>query len=114
MTFIIGTPHAHNAGHYYNWNANGRQEQDDVKSCPHCEAVILLRTWKEEGGWCAKCNAPLCNNHTCIAETAKLGCVPFIKKLEAHIRATEKLDNLFKIAGLEPPVSPQPIYTGSP
>lgn len=114
MTFIIGTPHTHNAGHFYDWKASGRQEQDDVQTCPHCEAIILMRVWKHEGGWCGKCMSPLCSNAGCVAETARLGCVPFVKKLEAHINAQVKFAQHLKIAGLEPPVSPQPIYTGQP
>lgn len=111
---VIGTPHTHNAGHYYNFAASGRKAEADVQTCTHCEAVILMQQWKASAqcGWCAKCNAPLCSNPACIAETERVGCVPFIKKLEQHMECGVRLHQHLKIAGLEPPVSPQPIYTG--
>lgn len=112
MTFIIGTPHAHNAGHYINRDANGRATEDDVQTCKHCQAVILMREWKQEGGWCGKCQSPLCNNPGCMEMTAKVGCVPFVKQLEQNFEAEHKLAQFIKQAGLEPPVPHQPIFTG--
>lgn len=112
MTFIIGTPHSHNSGHYINRDEHGKAKEDDVQTCKHCQAVILMREWQQEGGWCAKCESPLCNNKVCMEETHRLGCVPFVKKLEQNFEAEHKLAQFIKSAGLEPPVSPQPIFTG--
>src|ERR1700692_2604905 len=110
MTFIIGTPHSHHAGYYSahtRWDTS--EMRDDVQTCPHCQAVILMRTWGEHGGWCSKCAAPICNNPLCVAETARLGCVPFTKKLEAFIESQLSLKQHLKIAGLEPSPIPQSI-----
>lgn len=112
MTFFIGTPHSHNAGHYINREANGRTREDDVQTCKHCQAVVLMREWKQEGGWCAKCESPLCNNKSCMEKTAKVGCVPFIQELEQSLEAHHKLAQIVKSAGLETPVPPQQIFTG--
>lgn len=108
----IGTPHRHNAGYFCNDVATSRRQEADVQICRHCEAVIKMQEWIQDGGWCSRCQSPLCNNLACRTETARMGCVPFIKKLEANMERAVKLEQHLKIAGLEPPVSPQPIYTG--
>jgi hypothetical protein len=112
MTFFIGTPHTHNAGHFINRDANGRATEDDVQTCKHCQAVVLMREWKEEGGWCAKCESPLCNNPACMEQTSKMGCVPFAKQVELYVEHSHKIEQLIRTAGLEPPVPSQPIFTG--
>lgn len=117
MTFKIGTPHAHNAG--YSWSrysADTRVVEDDVQTCPHCQAVIRMRQWsqtengKMSGGFCGKCSAPVCPH--CQARMAKYGCEPFLKKLEQELDMTVKLQQFIKDAGLEPARPHQPIFTG--
>ena len=112
--FIIGTPHTHNAGYYRNDDrpGGGRLSEADIQTCPHCQTVIKMQEWRQAGGWCVKCDAPLCDNPFCVAETNLKGCVPFLKKLEQYVDATVKYDQYLKIAGLEPPVSPPSILTG--
>lgn len=112
MTFIIGTPHSHNAGHYICRDVHGKAKEDDVQTCKHCQGVILMREWKNEGGWCGKCESPLCSNKVCMEETARLGCVPFLKQIEEYAENSVKLEQLIRTAGLETPVPPQPIFTG--
>jgi hypothetical protein len=114
MTFKIGTPFSRNAGYFVNDKALRTRQEDDVQTCKHCQAVIKMREWRTiGGGWCSKCNSPLCNNPICIAETARLGCVPFTKKLSQSFEAGEKLRLYLKTSGLDAPVPPQsPIYTG--
>jgi hypothetical protein len=111
MSFVIGTPHTHNAGYVRNDDrvSGGKLLEGDVQTCPHCEAVIIMQQWKLDGGWCAKCEAPLCNNPSCIAETAKLGCVPFVRKIEKFLGSQEKFATYLRMAGLEPPKQPQQI-----
>lgn len=112
MTFIIGTPHAHNAGHYICRDANGRAREDDVQTCKHCQAVVLMREWQQAGGWCGKCESPLCNNPKCMEMTAKIGCVPYVQQMDQFVEQSVKLEQLIRTAGLETPVPPQPIFTG--
>lgn len=84
MTFIIGTPHTHNAGYLRNDDraSGGQLTEADIQTCKHCQAAINMQEWAQEGGWCARCESPLCNNPVCVEETARLGCVPFTKKIE--------------------------------
>ena len=116
MSFIIGTPHTKGAG--YSWSrysAETKTVQDDVQTCPHCQAVIRMRQWGEAkagkmaGGFCMKCNAPICPG--CQAKMTTEGCVPFMKKLEAAFDMKVKYGQLLKDSGLEP-ASQQPPYTG--
>lgn len=110
MTFAIGTPNRHNAGHYLSY-ADGvghKQQEADIKTCPHCQAVIMLK--KESGDYCSKCQAPVCP--TCAARMDLYGCEPFLRKLERYIGAQEQYEKFLKEAGVVSPVPPQPIFTG--
>lgn len=114
MTFIIGTPHTHNAGYFLNDDtpSGGKKAQADIQTCPHCQAVIKLQEWKRvedgkmNGGYCMKCSAPVCGECNLAMQTE--GCVPFIARLERDLDMTVKLKQYMKLAGLEPP----PIFTG--
>ena len=115
MTFSIGTPHTRNAGYYYNWEVRGTKAEADVQTCTHCQAVILMQQWaktrdgKLAGGFCMRCNAPICEQ--CAPKMATEGCVPFIKKLEAELDMTVKLKQYIREAGFEP-AAPPPLFTG--
>lgn len=96
---IITTPHTHNAGYFLN-NASGeKKEQADVKLCTHCEVVILLQKWKDDGGWCGKCMAPICG--PCSDRMLTHGCEPFLKKIDAAFERAVKLKQYLKLAGHE-------------
>lgn len=102
MTFIIGTPHTHNCGNL-SGNTGGhssRHFEADIKTCTHCQKVINLQTWKDNGAWCAKCNAPVCGDGPCAARTEREGCVPFIAQLEREFGMQGKLAAFMKLAGL--------------
>jgi len=69
-------------GHVVNDNraSGGILEEFDSKSCPHCQAVINMTTWKKEGGYCFKCDAPIC--HPCWGLMQKYGCTPFLRQVD--------------------------------
>lgn len=94
MTFIIGTPHSKNAGYHRNddRNSGGALTEGAIQTCPHCQAVIKLNQWKQDGGWCAKCQAPVCgsDNPQCMQQTDKFGCVPFAKKFDEYVESLLK------------------------
>jgi hypothetical protein len=108
MTFTIGTPFARNAGYFRSDDrvSGGRLQEDDVKTCPHCQAVILMRQWRKieagkmNGGFCQKCNAPLCAS--CTPKLLSEGCLPYIARLERDFDMTVKLRQFQKLAGLAP------------
>jgi hypothetical protein len=82
---IIGTPHTHNSGYYKNddRNSGGRLSEADIRTCPHCQAVIKMQEWAKAPvqNFCLKCMQPACNTEACQP------CVPFIKKIEQHIQS---------------------------
>lgn len=113
MTFKIGTPHTRNAGYFLNnqgLELKHRQE-DDIQTCGHCQAVIKMREWREEGAFCRGCMKPVCA-HPCGDRMLTYGCEPFLKKLERYIDATVKYEQHLKVAGLDPGGPPPPILTG--
>ena len=105
---LIGTPHAKGAGYFVNDQALRTRKEADVRTCTHCQAVIKMQEWKDNGAFCHKCMAPICVRCGGIAE--KFGCVPFTKKLEEYV---EKQERLLKTLDLTPGVSTS-ILTGKP
>lgn len=112
--FVIGTPHARGAGYFRNDDrtAGGELAEADVQTCRHCQRIIKLQDWKRSGGWCSRCESPLCDDPACMQETALYGCVPFFKKLEQFVERQVKYQQHLRIAGLAPPEPPRsPIVT---
>lgn len=104
MTFLIGTGHTHNAGYYCSDDtpAGGRKIEADVQTCPHCQKVILMQAWKDDGGFCGKCHAPICGH--CADRMLAFGCEPFLKQLEQFIGHQHRVTSFAKFAGLDPPI----------
>ena len=109
MGFFVGTPHTKGAGYFANDNtcSGGRKDEGDVRTCPHCQSVIIMQQWRKveegkmTGGFCMKCSAPICGgcNKRLLAE----GCIPFIKRIDQYHDATVKMAQFRKLAGLESP-----------
>jgi hypothetical protein len=112
MTIIIGTPHARGAGYYCNDDtaSGGVKSQADIRTCTHCQAIIKMQEWKQDGGWCGQCSAPICP--TCADRMLTHGCEPFIKKLEQALEMSSQLHHFRKLAGLEAPEPTRSIFTG--
>lgn len=88
MGIVIGTPHTKGAGYLLNDQNTSRKHEADIRTCTHCQAVINMQQWKNDGAWCGKCCAPICgaNNPACAAKTARQGCVPFFKQIERAMK----------------------------
>ena len=108
MTFLIGTPHAHGAGHYVSDNrcSGGRLQEADIQTCPHCQAVINLQAWKTAPiqNFCNRCMKPTCNDPGCVHD-----CIPWIKQLDQQLDATIKFQRFLKEAGFVPVSIPKPL-----
>jgi hypothetical protein len=98
------TPYTRGAGYFLNNQNqsvnNGRQEAD-VRTCTHCETLILMQAWKDDGGFCGKCMAPICG--PCADRMLTHGCEPFIKKIEAAFDGAVNLAAHRKLVGLDAP-----------
>ena len=103
MTFIIGTPHTKNAGHLIAQSGGYRSvtEECDIRTCTHCQKVLKMNLWKEDGGWCSKCNAPICG--PCADNMLLRGCEPWTKQIDQAFDQAVKLDQFRKLAGLDQP-----------
>jgi ssDNA-binding Zn-finger/Zn-ribbon topoisomerase 1 len=82
MTFVIGTPHTKGAGYYRSDNtpSGGQLVEADVQTCAHCQKVLLLQQWRENGAWCHRGQHPLCPECGDIAEVH--GCQTWIQLIE--------------------------------
>lgn len=100
MTFYIGTPYARGAGYFVNNKDASRKQEDDVLTCTHCQCIILLRAWRDDGGFCSRCMAPICAK--CADRMLTNGCEPFVAQVERAVKAAGKLDQFRKMAGLAP------------
>ena len=112
MSFIIGTPHTKNAGYYMNNQELGsKREQADVQTCTHCQRVLLMDRWKEDGGWCGRCMAPICIY--CADRMPTFGCEPFMKKIDEYCDSVAKVATYHTQAVRELPApSPALILPG--
>lgn len=120
MTFIIGTPYTSGSGYYMNDDtpSGGVRSEADVRTCPHCQAVILMQQWRRmeggtlNGGFCMRCFAPVCNH--CNKKMQTEGCIPFVAKVEQMLGEAERLRLFRKLAGLDTPAAQHvPLYTGT-
>ena len=91
---FIGTPHTRGAGYFLNNKAEPQKnrQEADVQSCSHCQAVILMQQWKDNGAWCGKCMRPLCVK--CGARAAIHGCEPFLKKIEQYAEQQMRFEKM--------------------
>ena len=105
---IIGTPHTRNAGYYRNDDtpSGGKVSEADIQTCPHCQAVIKMQEWRAAPTqyFCMKCSKPTCGRHYC-----EECCRPYLEFIDKLTDATIKYETFVKLAGLEPPATPQPL-----
>lgn len=109
MTVGIGTPHTKGAGYFVNDKELKSRQEADVQTCSHCQRVILMQAWKDDGGFCSRCMHPLCG--PCATRAMTYGCEPFLKKIEQHAERVMRFERFQKAAGLEP-ATPQVLITG--
>lgn len=100
MSIIIGTPHTHNAGYYKNDDtpSGGRLSEADVQTCSHCQKILLMQGWKDDGGFCGKCMKPICG--PCADRMLTHGCEPFIQHIERQLERAYSRSQFVKLAGL--------------
>lgn len=94
----IGTPYIRGAGYFANNVETSRKDEADVRTCKHCERVILMQKWKDDGGFCSRCMAPICG--PCADRMLTHGCEPAIQRIERAFDSTVKLAQFRRIAGL--------------
>lgn len=111
VVMIIGTPHTHNAGYLLrNQDLSlAKRQEADIQCCKHCQAVIKMQEWREDGAWCSKCQSPVCARGECAVKTEKFGCLPYIAYIERLIEDEVTLNQYRKMVGIDtPPAGYQP------
>lgn len=68
--------------------AGGTKTEADILTCAHCQRLLIVASWKEDGGWCGRCGAPSCG--TCADRMLVEGCTPFVKRVEERIKQKER------------------------
>jgi hypothetical protein len=113
MTFLIGTPHTHNAGYCRNDDtpSGGQLTEADIQTCTHCQKIIKMQEWRLAGAWCHHCGAPICM--ACGERALIYGCEPFVKQLEAHLRLLTTFEHYLKVAEPTPAVQQPLVLAGS-
>lgn len=109
MTFRIGTPFSRGAGYFVNDKELKSRQEADVQTCSHCQRVIFMQAWKEDGGFCHRCMHPICG--PCATRAMTYGCEPFLKRIEQHAERLMRFERLQQTAEPGPVASPL-ILTG--
>lgn len=106
---IVGTPHAKGAGYFVNDDtpSGGKKVEGDVRTCTHCQKILVMQHWKDDGGWCGRCGAPVCG--PCADRMDTHGCEPFIAQIERAMKMQPRLHEFRKLAGLEQPEPPREL-----
>lgn len=91
---IVGTPHTKGAGYFVNDKEERKKQEADVQTCAHCQSVILMQLWKQDGGWCGQEMKPICG--PCATRAMTHGCEPFLKKIEKYAEAQMRFQKLIK------------------
>lgn len=99
----ILTPHRQGAGYFLDNQGLGTNErkEGDVQQCSHCERVIIMQKWKDDGGFCGRCMAPICG--PCADRMLTYGCEPALKAIEKIFNLVERLAQYRRMAGLDAP-----------
>jgi hypothetical protein len=94
--------------HSDNRAAHEGLDECDILTCPHCQCTINYQAWRKDhskggthdqtGGWCRKCEAPVCP--TCTKRMLTFGCEPFIKLVDKVIRENHRREQNRKVLGI--------------
>ena len=96
-------------GYLVNGVNSTRPYEADMLSCAHCQGLLELVKWREDGVFCRREMKPLCG--PCADRALQFGCEPFLKKLEQFTHEQYAHSQFAKIAGLDPP-PPQQLIAG--
>lgn len=78
--------------------AGGQKTEAEIISCWHCQKILKLQDWKQDGGWCGKCNKHLCG--PCSDKMLTKGCEPFMQRLETMLENNYRSRQLARMLGI--------------
>lgn len=107
---IITRTISHGAGYLFNDSRAAHEgvEEADILTCPHCQRTINLQAWRKDhskggthnemGGWCRRCEAPVCT--ACTVRMMKHGCEPFMKQVDKALEDKYRREQNAKTIGI--------------
>lgn len=76
--------------------SGGTRTEADVLICEHCQCTLLGAKWRDDGGWCGRCGAPVCGR--CADRMLTEGCTPFLAKVDQALDPALKARHLVSMA----------------
>lgn len=76
--------------------SGGKRTEADVLICEHCQHTLIGSSWRDDGGWCGRCGAPVCGS--CADRMQTEGCTPFVRKIEEALDPSLKHRHLVSMA----------------
>lgn len=73
--------------------SGGRKTEADVLCCRHCQRTLIGDAWRQDGGWCGRCGAPVCG--VCADRMQTRGCEPFLKVVDAQLTTAARRRQLW-------------------
>lgn len=81
--------------------SSGKLEEKSVLGCEHCQRLLIGDEWRDDGGFCGRCCAPVCG--PCADTMLTEGCTPFTKLLDQRLDWLDKnrneLENVLELHG---------------
>ena len=79
--------------------SGGDLAEADVVGCSHCQKIMKKHFWRDDGGFCHACNAPVCG--PCCDLIPRHGCEVFMRVLETRIARNYRLEQNARLMGLD-------------
>jgi len=68
--------------------SGGILDEHDAVTCCHCQAIVPIRKYVKQGGWCYNCDATVC--WPCYNRMQTEGCAPFMRQVEIALGGTPR------------------------
>lgn len=79
--------------------SGGERDEADMLGCSHCQRLMKKGDWKNDGGFCHSCDAPVCGR--CADRIPKFGCEVFMRKLEGEMEREYRARQNAMLLGLD-------------
>jgi hypothetical protein len=87
-------------GYFLNDNtcSGGLRIEDDLINCRHCQRSMLRCDWVQEGGFCHRCDAPICS--TCADPRLTGECKPIQQQIDEVLNARYHREQNARLLGI--------------
>lgn len=81
--------------------SGGKLDEADMLGCSHCQRLMKSHLWKDDGGFCHSCDAPVCG--PCADKIPQHGCAVFMRVLETELERHYRRQQNSRLMGLDSP-----------